>query len=548
MRPGRATSGEPLTLLLVAVSILGGIALAIACWYRPIALWWVMVACSATNVVRFGARRSRRARADRPVFERAPAARSRLAAVVTRALARSVHAFTGAKPGSSKASLARQHTRFLVWFFEHNLLWTMIGFGASLLLWHRFGPTTPALVAMAALMTCGLFTALGAAAGATAPALGLCWREPCQTPDFLSPRRTVHDIGCVVVLKNRRDYAARCDWAKGGRFHELFLTVDDLARAGVEPGLEAVLAADDATALRALARKERVDRALALTPVFAAGLLAALFVVPPLAGSEPLPSLWTIVSMDANSRARPSASADGTPRDLPPGGAISPDERPASAKATARSRRSFSEGGQAQNKATDPSRSPSSPRAGGDATSSPGHERPDITGQGGESSITGDAVASARGDGAEETTGQGSGTPADPEGSDAGNRAGSGSGGSGGASSSHDGPSGGSGGRGGGPHGYGTSGVAPQRAESPNALPDAPMNPGKAIEVVLPAFAEARRDSPDDDSTGTKRKAKATDQARAYQGRHAAGAAPNEPATREPVQRLPNWVFELLHK
>ena len=275
---------------------------------------------------------SHRARADRRVFERAPAARLRLAAVVTRALARSVDAFTGAKSGSSKASLARQHTRFLVWFFEHNLLWTMIGFGASLLLWHRFGPTTPALVAMAALMTCGLFTALGAAAGATAPALGLCWREPCQTPDFLSPRRTVHDIGCVVVLKNRRDYAARCDWAKGGRFHELFLTVDDLARAGVEPGLEAVLAADDATALRALARKERVDRALALTPVFAAGLLAALFVVPPLAGSEPLPSLWTIVSMNANSRARPSANADDTPRDLPPGAAISPDERQAQNK------------------------------------------------------------------------------------------------------------------------------------------------------------------------------------------------------------------------
>jgi hypothetical protein len=227
--------------------------------------------------------------------------------------------------------------------------------------------------------------------------------------------------------------------------------------------------------------------------------------------------------MDANSRARPSGSADGTPRGLPPGAAISPDERPASAEA---------------------SRSQSSPRAGGDATSSSGHERPDITGQGGESSITGDAVASARGDGAGETTGQGSGRPADGEG----NRTGSGSGGSGGASSSHDGPSGGAGGRGGGPHGYGTSGVAPQRAESPNALPDAPANPGKAIEVVLPEFAQARGDSPDDDSNGTKRKAKATDQARADQARHAAGAAPNEPATREPVQRLPNWVFELLHK
>jgi hypothetical protein len=544
MRSGRVSSGEPLTLLLIAVSILGGIALAIACSYRPIALWWVMVACSAINIVRFGVRYSHRARANHPD---APAARLRIVAVVTRALARWAATFTGARWGASKASLDRQHTRFLIWFLEHNLFWTMIGFGASLVLWHRFGPTTPALVAMAALMTCGIFAALGAAAGAMAPTLGLCWREPCQTPDLLSPRRAIHDIGCVVVLKNRRDYAARCDWAKGGRFHELFLTVDDLARAGVEPALEAVLASDDAMTLRALARKERVDRALALAPVFASGLLAALVVVPLLAGSEPLPSLWTIVSMNANSRARPFANGDDPSRQLPPGAAISSDERAASAKATARSRESSSEGGQARNEATDQSPSQSSPRADGDATSSSGHERPDITGQrGGENSITGDAVASGRNGGPrpEDTAGQGSGQSADGSGSGTGKS----SGGSGGASSSRDGPSGGSGGRGGGPNGYGTSGVAPQRAESPNALPDAPVNPGKTIEVVMPAFAEARGDSLGDDSAGTKRKAKATDHARADPTRQKSGAAPNEPATREPVQRWPNWIFELVKR
>ena len=526
MKMGRATSGEPLTLLLIVVSILGGIALAIACSYRPIALWWVMVGCSAINVVRFGVRRSRKTRADRPD---APAARLRLPAFVTRARARSLDAFRGGMSGTSKASLDRQHTRFLLWFFEHNSLWTMIGFGASLILWHRFGPTTPALVAMAALMSCGLFAALGAAAGAKAPTLGLCWREPCQTPNLLSPRRAVHDIGCVLVLKNRRDYAARCDWAKGGRFHELFLTVDDLARAGVEPGLEAVFTPDDPAALRALARKERVDRALALMPVFATGLLAALVVVPPLAGSEPLPSLWTIAGMNANSRARPSINGDRS-LDFPPGAPVPSDER------------------QAQNKATDGLPSQSSPRADDGATSNSGHERPDITGQSGESSITGDAVASARGDRAEEATGQGSGTAAGPEDSDAGNGSGRGSRGSGGGSSSRDGRSGGSGGRGGGPRGYGRSGVAPQRAESPNALPDAPVNPGNAIEVVLPAFAPAPGDSADGESAGTKRKATATDQPLAYQARHKTGAGPNEPATREPVQRWPNWIFELLHR
>jgi len=523
MKAGRATSGEPLTLLLIAVSILGGIALAIACSYRPIALWWVMIACSAINVVRFGARLSRQSRVDRPG---APAAHSPLVALVARGLARSLDAFAGARSGASKASLDRQHARFLVWFTEHNLLWTTIGFGVSLLLWHRFGPTAPALVVMAALMSCGLFAALGAAAGAGAQTLGLCWREPCRTPDLRSLRGIVHDIGCVVVLANRRDYAARCDWAKGGRFHELFLTVDDLARAGVEPGLEAVLAADDATARRALARKERIDRALALTPVFAAGLLAALLAVPPLAGSEPLPSLWTIVTRNANAHARASADSEDNSRDAP-GGATSADPR------------------EAQKPANDRSRSQPSSRASGDAPPSAaqsGHERPDITGQGGGSSITGDAVASARGEGAG-APGQGAGAQ-DGEGKGAG----SGSAGSGDTSSSGEGRSDGSGGRGGGPRGYGTSGVAPQRAESPGALPDAPVNPGKTIEVVLPAFSQARDDSPGDDPMGTKRKATASDQAHDYQARRDTAAAPNEPASRQPVQRWPNWVFQLLHK
>ena len=521
LKAGRATSGERLTLLLIAVSILGGIALAIACSYRPIALWWVMVACSAINVVRFGARLSRQSRSDRLG---AAAAHSPLVGLIARALARSLDAFAGGSAGTSKASLDRQHTRFLVWFTEHNLLWTTIGFGVSLILWHRFGPTAPALVVMAALMSCGLFAALGAAVGARAPTLGLCWREPCRTPDLRSLRGIVHDIGCVVVLTNRRDYAARCDWTKGGRFHELFLTVDDLSRAGVEPGLEAVLAADDATSRRALARKERLDRAVALTPVFAAGLLAALLAVPPFAGSQPLPSLWTIVTRNANAQARAAANGDDNSRDLPPG-ATSPGAR------------------QTQKPASDRSRPRSSSGADGDATSSAsrsGHERPDLTGQGGESSITGDAIASSRADGAAEA-GQGGGAQG---GGDDG--AGRGAAGSGGESSSGEGRSGGSGGRGGGPRGYGTGGVAPQRAESPNALPDAPVNPGKAIEVVLPAFSQSRDDSPGDDPTGTKRKAEAPDQARASQPRHGTAAAPNEPATREPVQRLPNWIVQLL--
>jgi hypothetical protein len=518
--PARATSGEPLALLLIAVSILGGIALAIACSYRPIALWWVMVSCSALNIVRLGARLTRQTRADRA---RWPVAYPRLAPFVARALAWSRHALTRTASGASKASLDRQHARFLVWFTEHNLLWTTIGFGVSLLLWHRFGPTIPTLVVMSALMSCGLFAALGAAVGVSAPTLGLCWREPCRTPDLFS-MRLVHDIGCVVVLTNRRDYAARCDWAKGGRFHELFLTVDDLARAGVEPGLEAVLAAEDPAARRALARKERIDRAVALTPVFAAGLLAALFTIPPLAGSEPLPSLRTIVTRNANVNGRESANGDdNTSRDVPSGSARSPEAR------------------QDAKRSGDQPSPQVSRRADSDPASTAsgsGPERPDLTGRDGTSSITGDAVASSGGDGG----GAGQQGAGRQKGDGAGE--GSGAAGSGGPDGDR---SGGPGGSGGGPRGYGTSGVAPQRAESPSALPDAPMNPGKAIEVVLPAFSQGRDDSPGDDPLGTKRKATAPGQARADRPQHDTMAA-KESATREPVQRLPNWIVQLLRK
>src|ERR1051325_10598965 len=85
LRRPRVRSGASLTLLLIAVSILGGIVLAIACSYRPIALWWVMAGCSAINVVRFVARLPRHSRTGRPgLSDKYP----RAAAAVTRAAAR----------------------------------------------------------------------------------------------------------------------------------------------------------------------------------------------------------------------------------------------------------------------------------------------------------------------------------------------------------------------------------------------------------------------------------------------------------------------------
>jgi hypothetical protein len=79
-------------------------------------------------------------------------------------------------------------------------------------------------------------------------------------------------------------------------------------------------------------------------------------------------------------------------------------------------------------------------------------------------------------------------------------------------------------------------------------VPDAPANPGKTVEIVLPPLSEARSDTPGDEPDGIKRKAEAPDQARASRTGHERAPAANEPATREPVQRWPNWVFRLLHR
>jgi hypothetical protein len=77
-------------------------------------------------------------------------------------------------------------------------------------------------------------------------------------------------------------------------------------------------------------------------------------------------------------------------------------------------------------------------------------------------------------------------------------------------------------------------------------VPDAPVNPGKAIEVTLPPLSDARDDEPGDEPAGTKRKAEAPDAARTPQMRQDRTPPAGESATREPVQRWPNWVFKLL--
>jgi hypothetical protein len=68
------------------------------------------------------------------------------------------------------------------------------------------------------------------------------------------------------------------------------------------------------------------------------------------------------------------------------------------------------------------------------------------------------------------------------------------------------------------------------------------------IEVVLPPFAEAKDGSTREDPNGQKRKGTAPAETLAYRPLTDRTPPPNEPTTREPVQRWPNWVFRVLHK
>src|SRR5919109_2267467 len=138
--------GVPLTVGLGTLSIIGATAIALACSYRPILVWWGMVVCSAINLVRFWARKK--------------AASSELP--------------QSAATWSPHAALAHEGRCFRAWFAQHNLTCTMLGFGVSLLLWHWFGPTAAALILMSALMACGVFAATGTAIGARSRRLGLC--------------------------------------------------------------------------------------------------------------------------------------------------------------------------------------------------------------------------------------------------------------------------------------------------------------------------------------------------------------------------------------
>jgi hypothetical protein len=462
-RRNRAVGGVSWTIGLEGLSIVVATAIAIACSYRPIIVWWVMVVCSAVNLVRFWARRK--------------AARSELP--------------QSSDKWTPHAALVHEGRCFRAWFAQHNLMWTIIGFGVSLLLWHWFGATAPALVVMSALMACGTFAALGTVIGARAGRLGLCWREPSPTPTFGSIRRFVREAGAIMILRNRTADASARDWARGGRFHELFLVVDQLRHTPDDTRLFATLRNDEPGAKKALARKERVDRAVALAPLFVAGLLFAALVVPPAAGDAPLPPLWQILTStgqtltalardssdsgdQADSPDAPSsknASADRAPsrgkNDRPDSGSQNPnagDQAPGQASRDSSDRRSENAPGESQPGA---GQSASNYRRGDGASDSAGGN---------------DANGAARSDGQRAGDGAADGQGSPKAGSGSGSGSGSGNNAKDGESGRSVGTSRGSGGsRGGGGKGFGTQGSAPQRAANPVALPQLPQNPGAVI-------------------------------------------------------------------
>jgi hypothetical protein len=537
--------GVALTVGLGILSLLAATAIAIACSYRPILVWWVMVTCSAINLVRFLARKK--------------AASSELP--------------QSAAGWSPHAALAHEGRCFRAWFAQHNLMWTMTGFGVSLLLWHWFGPTLEALIVMSALIACGLLAAVGVVIGAGSRRLGLCWRVPGPTPAFTSIAGFLSDAGAIMILRNRSAHANAHDWASGGRFHELFLVVDQLRDTHAESRLFATFRNNEPGAKAALMRKERLDRAVALAPLFVAGLVFAALVVPPLAGDAPLPPLWHILSRttksltavargsyESTNQADPanSPTAEDAPRAIDPATRVArrPDPRDAAHSRNGESGSSSSSAEEGTN-ASDPER----PDAGADASSAG-----DRNGQSGadRSAANSDReAANGRESAGKSRTERISDSSGERPWSGVGNgaesmspaaRVGTGSDtGDADSSSAGDQSSGGSrrgqgGGQGRGGKAFGTGPSSPQRAANPVNLPPLPQNPGDMIELSLPPLASASQGGEEDESQGEKRKGSTAGNTQRYQPQPGSARSPKEPSSHEPAQRWPNWVFLLLRR
>jgi hypothetical protein len=527
-RRNRADDGVSWTIGLEALSIVVATGIAIACSYRPIIVWWLMVACSAVNLVRFWARR-KAARAELP---------------------------QSSDTWTPHAALVHEGRCFRAWFAQHNLMWTIIGFGVSLLLWHWFGATAAALVVMSALMACGTFAGLGTVIGARAGRLGLCWREPSPTPSFRSIRRFIREAGAIMILKNRTADASASDWARGGRFHELFLVVDQLRHTPDDTRLFATLRNNEPGARTALARKERVDRAVALAPLFVAGLLFATIVVPPFAGDAPLPPLWqiltstgqtlTALARDSSDSAEQAYSSDAASSKSASADRARSPEKNDQPDAGSQGR---NPGDQAPGQTSRDSSGKRSESASRESQPGAGQSASNDRRDDGASGASSDTAAnrSTRNDGQRAgdiaSEGKGAPKPGSGSGSGAGNNA------KDSESSRSVGVSRGDRGARGGGKGFGTQGSAPQRAANPVDLPQLPQNPGDVIEVTLPPLtgvSQPREGGENQDDE--KQKANATPNTLRYQPQLDSTRPPNDQVARDPAQRWPNWVFLLLRR
>ena len=564
--------------VLVAVSIVAGTLLALACSYEPLALWAVMVSGTFVGIIR----RWQQGRIRRS------------------ALAGGQHALPG-------QTFTQETEWFRAWFTQHNLFFTTAGLVVTLLVWHAFGPTSLVLSVMAAALACCVFTVLGAVRGRLSPVLGICWRMPCPRATCNGLRATLLEAGAVVVLGERLEYAHRRDWAEtGGRLHSDALVIRALGTSEHQVPVVRYLDRDPvALDLGDFDARERSSRWRVLAALFAAALILAFLPVWFLAGDAPPPGWRDIaaaVGVSGGAHARrdardvpagrgsngdssssgPSASSDGA------GGAASPSGRPESGGGTipagggspdralgssdgraARGDRARADGS-AAGSSPSPGRSGNQPslsappaqqsssdtaassQSGGAQAGDPRGRDPHAGGQNGQQGSGSQGGAAGQGQGKVSSAGQGNsqgdqaagqgargrgegrGDRATGQAAAPGERATPGSSGGQSEQSSRS---------------YGTSGAPPKVGGSGAALPPLAPNPGDAVTIVLPPFGTSASREGDDESSPTRPRIAAKGaRGTPYRTPVPAESSSKDPRPLEPSQRWPNWVYQLLHK
>ncbi len=171
------------------------------------------------------------------------------------------------------------------WFDWHSLFCAQLSWCFGFALLNAFGPSTGAMIVMAALLSCSGFAVFGAAIRARKDGLALCWRYPLPAPGKVW-RDWFRYAAVVMTPRRRYDAAVERDFAEGGFVNLGALEIFERGRSGNRSRY--LVLWEKRLEQPAM---ERATRAGVLAAVFVCALAAAVMLVPLLEGTERSPPL-----------------------------------------------------------------------------------------------------------------------------------------------------------------------------------------------------------------------------------------------------------------